>query len=54
LTSWSHVIESGQSRNQLVNIVHGALGVYDLPDLARTLGDRLTIEQPLNALGEPQ
>jgi hypothetical protein len=53
LTSWASVIESGRSRNQLVNIVHGALGVYDLPDLARILGDRLTIEQPLNALGEP-
>jgi hypothetical protein len=53
LTSWSNVIESGLSRNQLVNAVHGALTMYDLPDLARTLGDHLTIEQPLNALGEP-
>jgi dienelactone hydrolase len=53
LASWSNVIELGQSRNQLVNAVHGALTVYDLPDLARTLGDRLTIEEPLNALGEP-
>ncbi len=53
LVSWSNVIELGQSRNQLVNAVHGALSTYDLPDLARTLGDRLTIEEPLNALGEP-
>jgi len=53
LVSWSNVIELGQSRNQLVNAVHGALTVYDLPDLARTLGGRLTFEQPLNALGEP-
>jgi dienelactone hydrolase len=53
LTSWSNVIELGRSRNQLVNAVHGALTVYDLPDLARTLEDRLTIEEPLNALGEP-
>jgi dienelactone hydrolase len=53
LVSWSNVIELGQSRNQLANVVHRALTVYDLPDLARTLGDRLTIEQPLNALGEP-
>jgi hypothetical protein len=29
------------------------LTVYDLPDLAETLGDKLTIEEPLNALGEP-
>ena len=53
LTSWSNVIELGQSRNQLVNTVHGALTTYDLPDLVRTLGDRITIEQSLNALGEP-
>ncbi|MEN6426897.1 MAG: acetylxylan esterase [Phycisphaerales bacterium] len=53
LASWSNVIEMGRSRGQLVNIVHGALAAYDLPDLARVLGDRLTIEEPLNALGEP-
>ena len=53
LISWSNVIELGRSRNQLVNAVHGALTVYDLPDLARTLGDRLLIEEPLNALAEP-
>jgi dienelactone hydrolase len=53
LVSWSNIIESGRSKNQLVNTVHGALTVYDLPDLAATLGDKLTIEEPLNALGEP-
>jgi cephalosporin-C deacetylase-like acetyl esterase len=53
LASWTDVIERGQSRGQLVNVVHGALAEYDLPDLARTLGDRLIIEQPLNCLGEP-
>ncbi|MFB0552457.1 MAG: alpha/beta hydrolase family protein [Phycisphaerae bacterium] len=53
LVSWSNIIESGRSLNQLVNTVHGALTVYDLPDLAATLRDKLTIEEPLNALGEP-
>jgi hypothetical protein len=53
LISWSNIIETGQSRNQLVNTVHGALTVYDLPDLAATLAEKLTIEQPANALGEP-
>jgi hypothetical protein len=53
LASWANVIELGRSRDQLVNAVHGALNLYDLPDLAGLLGDRLTIEQPLNALGEP-
>ncbi len=51
--SWSNIIESGLSRNQLANAVHGALTTYDLPDLARVLGDHLVIEQPVNALSEP-
>jgi hypothetical protein len=53
LSSWSNVIESGISVNQFVNTVHGALKVYDLPDLAETLGDKLTIEEPLNAMSKP-
>jgi hypothetical protein len=53
LVSWSNVVELGRSFNQLVNTVHGALTVYDLPNLAATLGDKLTVEEPLNALGKP-
>ncbi len=53
LVSWSNLIELGRSYNQLVNTVHGALTTYDLPDLARILGDKLTVEEPINALGEP-
>jgi len=52
LSSWSNVIELGRSFNQQVNAVHGALKTYDLPDLATTLGDKLIIKEPLNALGE--
>ncbi len=54
LVSWSNVVELGRSYNQLANTVHGALTVYDLPNLAVTLGDKLTIEEPLNALGKPR
>ena len=39
--------------NQLVNTVHGCLTVYDLPDLARLIGTKLTTEEPLNACGDP-
>ncbi|MBN2139010.1 MAG: acetylxylan esterase [Sedimentisphaerales bacterium] len=52
LISWANVIESGLSFNQFINTVHEALTTYDLPDLARLLEDRLTIEAPRNALGE--
>jgi cephalosporin-C deacetylase-like acetyl esterase len=54
LSSWSNVIELGRSYNQQVNAVHGALTTYDLPDLAATLGDKLIIKEPLDALGQPR
>jgi cephalosporin-C deacetylase-like acetyl esterase len=53
LASWSDVIKSGCCVNQQVNAVHGALTVYDLPNLAVTLGDKLTVEEPLDAMGKP-
>lgn len=53
LGSWSNVIDLGLSVNQQVNAVHGALTTYDLPDLAATLADKLIIEKPLNAVGQP-
>jgi len=53
LVSWSNVVQRGKSQDQLVNTVHGALTVYDLPNLAATLEDKLIIEEPLNALGKP-
>lgn len=53
LASWSSVIESGKSSNQQVNTVHGALTTYDLPDLAETLGKKLIIEEPLDAMEKP-
>ncbi len=53
LTSWSDVIASGRSSNQQVNTVHGALTTYDLPNLTATLGERLTVDEPLDAMGKP-
>ncbi len=53
LISWSNVVRMGKSQDQLVNTVHGALTVYDLPDLAAALEGKLTIEESLNALGKP-
>ena len=53
IVSWSNVVQLGYSKNPLVNNVHAALTTYDLPDLAPLLGKKLTIEQPLDAMGEP-
>jgi len=33
--------------------VHGALQVYYLPDLAKILGEKVTIEEPMDAMNRP-
>jgi dienelactone hydrolase len=53
LVSWASVIERRVTVDQFVNVVHGVLREYDLPDLAATLGDRLVIEDPRDAAGRP-
>ena len=53
LGSWTNVIDSRTHRGQFINAVHGALEVYDLPDLAAMLGGKVKIEEPLDARGEP-
>lgn len=52
--SWDHVARTPVSHNQLATVVHGALAVYDLPDLAAAVAPRkLTIRNPLDAAGRP-
>lgn len=54
LRSWSDVVRAPMARNQLVNVVHGALRVYDLPNLAATLpAGKLSIQDPLDATERP-
>ena len=53
LGSWTNVVDSRTHRGQFINAVHGALEVYDLPDLAAMLGGKVKIEEPLDARGEP-
>jgi len=53
LCCWSSVIHNRLSRNQVVNAVHGALTHYDLPDLAKTLGEKLTITEPYGPMAQP-
>ena len=54
LRSWSDVVHDPLARHQLANAVHGALVVYDLPDLVATLpAGTVTIEEPVDAEGKP-
>jgi len=53
LISWASVLERRVTINQHANIVHGALREYDLPNLAATLGAKLTIEDPRDAASQP-
>jgi dienelactone hydrolase len=54
LISWADIIKKGISRDQLGNVVPGALQDYDLPEIADRLGpDRVSIVAPVGALGNP-
>ncbi len=53
VTSWAEVVSTPLARNQFVNVVHGALRVYDLPDLSATLGARLRWVEPVDATEQP-
>jgi dienelactone hydrolase len=54
LVSWSSAVKTPLTRNQLSNVVPGALQVYDLPDLAAAIAPRpLTIRNPVDAAGKP-
>ncbi len=52
LRSWADVVRSPRPIDQLANAVHGALAVYDLPDLEQLLGDKLRVEDARDAVGE--
>jgi pimeloyl-ACP methyl ester carboxylesterase len=54
LLSWSAVVRSPISVNQLTNVVPGVLQYYDLPDLAALIAPRpLTIKNPVDPTGKP-
>jgi dienelactone hydrolase len=54
LSSWGDLVKQGISRDQLGNVVPGALRVYDLPDLSARLAPRpVHIETPVDASGQP-
>ncbi len=51
LVSWTNVVELGYQSTPYTSLVHGALTVYDLPELTATLGGKATIEGPMDAMG---
>lgn len=54
ITSWSAVVRTPVSVNQLTNAVPGALAVYDLPDLAAAIAPRkVTVRAAVDATGKP-
>ena len=54
LISWSDVVRTPLARGQLAGVVHGALRVYDLPDLVATLpAEKVAIVDPLDAQERP-
>ncbi|MCP4641806.1 MAG: prolyl oligopeptidase family serine peptidase [bacterium] len=54
LTSWMDVMHTPRARRQLMNTVHGALLVYDLPDLVASLPpDKITVTESLDATEQP-
>ncbi|MBX7258427.1 MAG: hypothetical protein K1Y02_18840 [Candidatus Hydrogenedentes bacterium] len=53
LVSWSNVIERRLSKDVIASMVHGALTLYDIPDLAAALGNAVSITESIDAMGEP-
>jgi len=55
IRSWAEVVAAPESKNQLVNTLHGALRHYDLPDLVELAGnDLVRIEAPVDASGRQE
>lgn len=53
LASWSSILETKVSHDQLANVVPGALRHYDLPDLVKLIAPRkVVIREPVDALGK--
>jgi hypothetical protein len=52
IPSWELLVGSEGTFDQTVNMVHGVLRHYDLPDLIQMVGkERVVIEQPVNGMG---
>lgn len=50
LLSWSRLVHDRSNERQMPNVVHGALGYYDLPNLETILGKKLIVDNPVDAM----
>lgn len=54
IPSWESLVGSPETRDQTVNLVHGVLRRYDLPDLFALAGqDKVKVEAPVDGMGMP-
>jgi dienelactone hydrolase len=52
IPSWETLVAAPETFDQAVNMVHGALKHYDLPDLVRFIGEeKVTIAEPVDGMG---
>jgi hypothetical protein len=52
IPSWESLVGADGTLDQTVNMVHGVLKHYDLPDLIQFVGkDRVFVERPVDAMG---
>ncbi len=56
IESWHEVVTTAVPENQLLNTVHGALTIYDLPELVELAGGKTRVrrEQNVDARGQSQ
>jgi dienelactone hydrolase len=55
LPSWEHIVGASETFDQWVNVVHGALPHYDLPDLIDLVGTgRVKLVEPADVMGRPR
>ncbi len=53
IPSWEAVAGAGETFDQAVNVVHGALRHYDLADLIEIVGrEKIRLEQPVDVMGK--
>jgi hypothetical protein len=53
IPSWESLAGSPETHDQMVNLVHGVLRHYDLPDLIELAGrDKVKVEAPVDGMGK--